>query len=187
MCQFRPPLPVTPWRWKSTLASHSSPAHPACLFQTPPTPSGTAPHLWDNTLPKRDKTCLRHFLFSSVVSPSCLVTRQQSNQHQYPGFLGYVGSCASWRKIMSRRALDHVAFLRQPVQCSCRNLRKSQQYVLRCQQLHFFTQPRPGTPAEKKKGPDASSPGLSVLHLLTSGTCLRISAIHNSKRWRLQC
>lgn len=71
-------------------------------------------------------------LFWSVALPACLVTGQQGDQHQYLGFLGHVRSCPSSRKIMSRGGHDYMAFLRQPVQCDRRNLRKSQQYVLRC-------------------------------------------------------
>lgn len=71
MCQSRPPLSATLWRWTSALSNHSSPARPACLSQTRPTPSATALHLWENTLAKRDKMCLHHFPLL-IFHSSCL-------------------------------------------------------------------------------------------------------------------
>lgn len=130
---------------------------------------------------KRENAASSLFFFSSVVLPACLAIGQQGDQHQHPGFLGHVRSRPPGRKIMSRRGPDSLAFLRQPVQCDCRNLRNSQQYILRCKHLHFFTHPGPSTPAEEKKGPDAALSGLSVLHGLTSWTRLHTSAIHTSK------
>lgn len=124
---------------------------------------------------KRQNVSSSPLLFSSVVLTACLVTGQQGDQHQYPGFLGHVRSRPPGRKIMSRRGHDYMAFLRQPVQCDCRNLRKSQQYILRCQHLHFFTHLWPSTPTEEKKGPGAALPGLSVLNGHASGTRLHTS------------
>lgn len=162
---------------KSQLSCPSRLSFPDTFNPVRDSPSSVRKHI----ATKRQNVSSSLFLFSSVILVACLVTGQQGDQHQYPGFLGRVWSRAPGRKIMSRRGHNHVAFQRQPVQCDCRNLRKSQQYILRCQHLHFFTHPWPSTPAEEKKGPGAALPGLSVLYGLTSGTRLQASAIHTPK------